>query len=84
MVQIDGNLLLALLGVIAAIVGIPTGAIFWALTDIRTEMRQMNSRLIEIDKRINDLDKRVHGIEMILLNKDCCMLRDSRQLEKAQ
>ena len=45
---------------------------------------KLHLRLEKIEEKITDIDKRVFAIETMLHMKDCCMLKDERQLKRAE
>lgn len=50
--------------------------------------KRLTHSINELDKRIqitsSDADKRLYAIEMILRMKECCMIKDEKQLKKAE
>lgn len=44
----------------------------------------LNAKIEPIQHAIIDINTRLYGIEMILKMKDCCMIKDERQLKKAE
>ena len=51
---------------------------------VRSDIKSLSDRIDKLDAKINDIDKRVFGIETMLHMKDCCMLKDDRQIKKAE
>ena len=45
---------------------------------------KISDRIDKLDIKVTDIDKRVFAIETMLHMKDCCMLKDDRQLKKAE
>ena len=45
---------------------------------------KLSDRIDKLDVKVTDIDKRLFGVETLLHMKDCCMLKDDRQLKKAE
>lgn len=80
----DWTQTLTLLGSIAAI-------FFWIRSEANSDRRQIQQDIgslrQDINKmgdKLNDIDKRIFAIETMMHMKDCCMLKDDRQIKKAE
>lgn len=51
---------------------------------IDKRFESIEKRLDKLDEKVTDIDKRVFAIETMLHMKDCCMLKDERQIKKAE
>jgi len=78
---------------------ISTAAIFWVFYKrLDKKFENIDKRFDQIDKRfekiesqldclkndMNQLDKRVFAIETMMRMKECCMIKDDRQIKKVQ
>lgn len=46
--------------------------------------RKMDERFDKMDEKITDIDRRLCRLEGAFASKDCCMIKDDRQLRKAE
>lgn len=44
----------------------------------------LTTRIEKLDEKLTDVDRRVCRIEGALNNKDCCMIKDSNTMRKAE
>lgn len=49
---------------------------------LETKIEKVEMKIEKLDLKINDIDKRVFAIETMLHMKDCCMLKDEKQIKK--
>jgi len=54
------------------------------LENIESKMDDVEKRLVSLQNKVDDTDKRLVRIETMLHVKDCCMLKDSGQIKKAE
>ena len=47
-------------------------------------MDKIESRIDKVGDDVKDIDRRLCRIEGSMASKDCCMLKDDRQLKKAE
>ena len=63
--------------VISAILGVT-----W--NSLNKRLDRISDKIDKLDDRIQQIDKRMVAVETILMHKECCMLRDDRQVKKAE
>lgn len=51
-------------------------------TDLRFE--KIDHRFEKIELTLHDLDKRLYRMEGSIISKECCMLKDDRQIKQAE
>ena len=44
----------------------------------------INSRIEKLDEKVTDIDRRLCRLEGAFSSKDCCMIKDSSQMRKAE
>ena len=44
----------------------------------------VNARLDKLDQTVTDIDRRLCRLEGAFASKDCCMIKDERQIKKAE
>lgn len=70
-----------LLGIQTTVIMAVLGAIY---TSLSKKIEKVDFKIDKIETQMNDIDKRVFAIETMLHMKDCCMLKDDRQIKKAE
>lgn len=45
---------------------------------------KMDQRLDKMDEKLTDIDRRLCRMEGAFASKDCCMIKDERQMKKAE
>lgn len=75
----------------ATVAAIPTAAIYFAFGNLKTDIQNIRAEIqnIRIDiqdmkNEVRSVNLRVARIEGALANKECCMIKPSRELEKAE
>lgn len=58
------------------------GIVWFLLRPIKKDVEDIKKDVAAIEKDVREIDRRVSRIEGILMNKDCCMIKDSRNAEK--
>lgn len=46
--------------------------------------RSLSNRIDKLDEKVTDVDRRLCRLEGAFSSKDCCMIKDERQLRKAE
>lgn len=54
------------------------GAVWWNLKN------HVDQRFDKVDEKITDIDRRLCRLEGAFSSKDCCMIKDERQLKKTE
>lgn len=63
------------------IIGVLGGFMFYALNRLET---RMESRMDKMESILTDVDRRLCRLEGAFASKDCCMIKDERQMKKAE
>lgn len=50
----------------------------------KSNKAEMNSKLDKMQETITDIDRRLCRLEGAFASKDCCMIKDSSQVKKAE
>lgn len=56
--------------------------VIWGSVNSRFE--RLESRIDKLDEKVTDIDRRICRLEGAFASKDCCMIKDERQLHKAE
>ncbi len=51
---------------------------------IENSEKHLTNRIDKLDEKITDVDRRLCRLEGAFASKDCCMIKDDRQLRKAE
>ncbi len=51
---------------------------------IRQEIKEVRQEIKEVEREMHNIDKRLCKIEGILYTQDCCVLKEDRQMKKAE
>jgi len=60
------------------------GLIFVMWADINSRFDRIDTRIDKLDEKLTDVDRRLCRLEGAFVSKDCCMIKDSGQLKKAE
>lgn len=62
--------------------------VFWSYTRLETrlcgQMEKLDAKLDKLDEKVTDIDRRVCRMEGAFNNKECCVIKHSDQLKKAE
>jgi len=51
---------------------------------IDTVEKNLSNRIDKLDEKVTDIDRRLCRLEGAFSSKDCCMIKDSSQMRKAE
>ena len=45
---------------------------------------RLNGKIERLGEKVSDIDKRLYSVERMMHMKECCMIKDDRQIKKAE
>lgn len=51
---------------------------------LNAKIDRVENRIDKLDEKVTDIDRRLCRLEGAFASKDCCMIKDSSQIEKAE
>lgn len=51
---------------------------------LNNRIDKLDQRIDKLDEKVTDIDRRLCRLEGAFSSKDCCMIKDDRQLRKAE
>lgn len=71
-----------LLTVMLAGFGLNFGILVIMWNSLNNRIDQLSARIDKLDEKVTDIDRRLCRLEGAFSSKDCCMIKDERQLRK--
>ncbi len=68
-------------GLVLALMYIVWGSLHKRIDDVENNL---GKRIDKLDEKVTDIDRRVCRMEGAFNNKECCMIKDSSQMRKAE
>lgn len=60
------------------------GGFFYIANEIGKLRIEISDQMKDLRRDVQDIDRRLSRMEGMMINKDCCMISDSRKMDKAQ
>ncbi len=53
-------------------------------TSINSRFEKIDERLEKIETQMNNIDKRLYAVECMIHMQDCCVMKEDKQLKRAE
>lgn len=60
------------------------GVVILLWNNMNQKMDRMDHKIDKLDEKLTDVDRRLCRLEGAFASKDCCMIKDERQMRKAE
>lgn len=58
--------------------------IFYVIKRVDAVEDSLSKKIEKLDEKVTDIDRRLCRLEGAFASKDCCMIKDDRQIRKAE